>query len=128
MLLFRGTEFENYYNQTNFYVKSTDFNRTIESAQSHLFGLLEKLPKLQLSKARYNYSLPAWKTFDKSTNVSEIWDIFTTGSTFHPIPIHTQKRGANFCDSGDFLTKYDQASCPNQKFWIAENKASESNL
>lgn len=51
--LFAGTEFENSYNQTNFYVKSTDVNRTLESAQSHLFGFLEKLPKLELSKSRY---------------------------------------------------------------------------
>lgn len=38
--LFKGTPYENVYSQSQFYVKSTDKNRTIESAQSHLFGLL----------------------------------------------------------------------------------------
>ena len=44
--LFQGTPYENAYNQSQFYIKSTDVNRTIESAQSHLFGLLENLPPL----------------------------------------------------------------------------------
>ena len=31
---------DNTYNQSRFYVKSTDVNRTIESAQSQLMGIL----------------------------------------------------------------------------------------
>ena len=44
--LFEGSRYYDQYNQSQFYVKSTDVNRTIESAQSHLFGLLENLPPL----------------------------------------------------------------------------------
>ncbi len=40
-LLFNNTPYLNKYNQTQFYVKSTDVNRTIESAESQLFGLLQ---------------------------------------------------------------------------------------
>ncbi len=37
---------DNKYNQSRFYVKSTDVNRTIESAQSQLMGILEKVEPL----------------------------------------------------------------------------------
>lgn len=38
--LFGDTPYEEVYNQSHFYIKSTNVNRTIESAQSHMFGLL----------------------------------------------------------------------------------------
>lgn len=38
--LFAGTEYINKYHQSQIYVKSTNVNRTIESAQSHIQGLL----------------------------------------------------------------------------------------
>ena len=38
--LFGNTPFENRYNQSKFYIKSSDINRTIESAQSQLMGIL----------------------------------------------------------------------------------------
>lgn len=44
--LFNGTEFMNRYNNSKFYVKSTDVNRTIESCQSHLMGIFDNLPAL----------------------------------------------------------------------------------
>lgn len=47
--LFGGTPYEFSYNQSRFHVKSTNVNRTIESAQSHIYGLLEALPPLTLS-------------------------------------------------------------------------------
>jgi hypothetical protein len=37
--LFGSTPYMNNYNQSKFYVKSTDVNRTIESAQSQLLGI-----------------------------------------------------------------------------------------
>jgi hypothetical protein len=37
--LFGSTPYMNAYNQSKFYVKSTNFNRTIESAQSQLLGI-----------------------------------------------------------------------------------------
>lgn len=61
--LFKGTPYENSFSQSQIYVKSTDYNRTIESAQAHLLGLLEKLPNLSLNKSNYRYSLPAWSSF-----------------------------------------------------------------
>jgi hypothetical protein len=44
--LFEGTEFFDRYNNSKFYIKSTDLNRTIESCQSHLMGIFDRLPKL----------------------------------------------------------------------------------
>lgn len=44
--LFGGSPKQNIYNQSKFYFKSTDFNRTLESAQAHLMGIFENLPKL----------------------------------------------------------------------------------
>lgn len=57
-----------------------------------------------------------------------MWSIFHSGETFHPTPIHSEKRGATVCDNGDFLTKYDEESCPNQIYWKAENYNSDGNL
>lgn len=48
--LFGGTPFEFRYNQSKFYVQSTNYNRTIESAQSYLYGLFEHLPPLVISE------------------------------------------------------------------------------
>lgn len=47
--LFGGTPFQYRYNQSKFYVQSTNYNRTIESAQAHLQGIFENLPPLNLS-------------------------------------------------------------------------------
>lgn len=46
--LFGNTDYVNQYNQSKFYIKSTDVNRTIESVQSHMMGILENLPELTL--------------------------------------------------------------------------------
>lgn len=37
--LFDNTVYYDKYNQSKFFIKSTDVNRTIESVQSHLMGL-----------------------------------------------------------------------------------------
>lgn len=37
--LFKNTPYENNYNQSKFYFRSTDVHRTIESCQSHLMGI-----------------------------------------------------------------------------------------
>ena len=48
--LFGNTPYENQYNQSKIYVKSTNYNRTIESVQSQLMGILENLPELTLEQ------------------------------------------------------------------------------
>lgn len=39
-----------------------------------------------------------------------------------------EKEDASDCSGGDFLTKYDIKSCPNQQFWSSENLNSDFNL
>jgi hypothetical protein len=51
---------DNKYNQSRFYVKSTDVNRTIESAQSQLMGILEQVEPLEISQDMVDYSKPQW--------------------------------------------------------------------
>ncbi len=59
--LFAGTEFSNQYNNSKFFFKSTDLNRTIESCQSHLMGLFDSLPKLEVTSTKQaNFSSPPW--------------------------------------------------------------------
>lgn len=48
------------YNSSLLYVKSTDVNRTIESAQSHLLGLLENVTQMVLNDSQAPLSLPYW--------------------------------------------------------------------
>ena len=56
--LFEGTPYLNMYHPSQFYIKSTNYNRTIESAQAHLLGLLEKLPPSELPIAQMDYAMP----------------------------------------------------------------------
>ena len=44
--LFDGTPYINQYNQSQFFIRSTNINRTIESVESQLYGWLEDLPVL----------------------------------------------------------------------------------
>jgi hypothetical protein len=48
------------YNSSQLYVKSTDVNRTIESVQSHLAGMLENVTQLKLDDAQADLSKPFW--------------------------------------------------------------------
>jgi hypothetical protein len=48
------------YNQSKFYFKSTDVNRTIESVQAQLMGVFEETEALTLSESDLKLSLPAW--------------------------------------------------------------------
>jgi hypothetical protein len=48
--LFGGTPYNDYYNNTKFFIKSTDVNRTIESCQSHMMGIFEGLPALKINQ------------------------------------------------------------------------------
>jgi hypothetical protein len=58
--LFGGTVYEQQYNQSRFYVKSTNVNRTIESAASQVFGIMETLPPLTVSKEEVRFSSPPY--------------------------------------------------------------------
>lgn len=48
------------YNQSKFYFKSTDVNRTIESIQSQLLGIFENVQSVNISNNDLGLSLPAW--------------------------------------------------------------------
>ena len=58
--LFGGMPFQHRYNQSKFYVQSTNYNRTIESAQAHLQGIFENLPPLNLSGSDLQFSVPPY--------------------------------------------------------------------
>ena len=75
------------YNQSKFYMKSTDVNRTIESMESQLMGLFEKLPNLELEGRDLDYSYPPW-SFKIPPGVGPV---FVNAPKFHPTPIHIQK-------------------------------------
>lgn len=48
------------YNQSKFYFKSTDVNRTIESIQSQLMGIFENIELVNITNRDIDLSLPAW--------------------------------------------------------------------
>lgn len=56
--LFEGTPYIDKYHPSQFYVKSTNVNRTIESAQAHLLGMLQNLPPSTLPVEQMDYSMP----------------------------------------------------------------------
>ena len=56
--LFEGTPYMQKYHPSQFYVKSTNVNRTIESVEAQLLGLLEALPPSTLNVSQLNNSLP----------------------------------------------------------------------
>jgi hypothetical protein len=58
--LFGNTPYSATYNQSKFYVKSTNVNRTIESVQSQLLGIFENLDPLTLDTRDVEFSLPQW--------------------------------------------------------------------
>ena len=53
-----------------------------------------------------------------------MWQVFPTGPSFHPTPVHVQKKGTNELNKGDFLIEDDSINCPNQDFWVHENYGS----
>jgi hypothetical protein len=64
----KGTPFNAVYNQSKFYVKSTNVNRTIESVQSQLAGIFENLSPLSLEAADYQFSVPQWPNVNRSSS------------------------------------------------------------
>lgn len=111
--LFNGTEFEGRYNNSKFYIKSTDVNRTIESCQSHLMGIFDSLPKLEINGNQTKYSKPLWAGVEATAG-----DVFPTAPQFHPLPVHVEKLGTAFNQRGDFLRAYSPENCPNQDKWV----------
>lgn len=97
------------YNQSNFYVKSTNVNRTIESVQSQLFGILENLTPLNLSIFEVQYAQPPWsKNIYAYEGIISTYTgpVFEGGPKYHPIPVHVENGGMNPYDRGDFLRTY----------------------
>ena len=92
----------NVYNQSKFYFKSTDVNRTIESIQSQLQGIFENIQPVNISNRDLINSLPAWNyTLDRDPGF-----VFSTAPTLHPMPIHVEKGFISPWDKGDFLRTY----------------------
>lgn len=63
--LFKDTKYVSTYNQSKFYVKSTNVNRTIESVQSQLAGIFENMDVLRIEKDDVKYSIPQWPDADR---------------------------------------------------------------
>jgi hypothetical protein len=58
------------YNQSKFYFKATDVNRTIESIQSQLLGIFENIDPITISNRDLDLSLPAWNyTLDRPSGM-----------------------------------------------------------
>lgn len=72
-------------NNSQLYVKSTNVNRTIESAQSHLMGILQNLDVLTLTLEEAQRSQPAWS--ERQEIIAG--PVYINNSNFHSIPIHT---------------------------------------
>ena len=136
--LFNGTPYLQKYHPSQIYVRSTNLNRTIESAQSQLQGLLEKLPVNELPVEQLKYSFPPYPNIEKyheDIGNATSFPVFGTSNTdFHTVPIHTEKElevasterykyRANPYDEGEFLIKFEFNNCPNQNFWSKENMA-----
>lgn len=130
--LFADTPYIQKYHPSQFYVKSTNVNRTIESAESQLLGLLEDLPPSTLPIDQLENSFPpflgAEAYEDHPLNESDFSVFGGKHTDFHAIPIHTVKPSkvpesasyqysSNPYDEGDFLAKYEDENCPNQAFW-----------
>lgn len=70
--LFKGTPFEYRYNQSKFYIRSTNLDRTLESAQAHLLGIMENIPPLNISDSTVKYSLPPIDGISRTAGKNEI--------------------------------------------------------
>lgn len=115
--LFKGTPFEYRYNQSKFYIRSTNLDRTLESAQSHLLGILENIPPLNISDATVKYSVPPID--DISRSAGPVYE--EKGKYIHPTAIHSTEKTMTPFEDGDFLSRYYYKNCPNQKKWSISN-------
>ena len=84
--LFSDPKINKTYNQSKFYVKSTNVNRTIESVQSQLLGLFENLDPLTLNDRDVNYSLPLWPKVARAKG-----EVYTSSPRYNSVPIHVEK-------------------------------------
>ena len=93
-LLFSGTPYATKYHPSQFYVKSTNVNRTIESVQAQLLGMLENLPPSVLPTSALNFSMPPMAEVENyHQNISNQTEFYIYGGKnpdFHMIPIHMQ--------------------------------------
>jgi hypothetical protein len=90
--LFGGSQFEPAYHQSKFYVESTATNRTIETAQSHLYGILERTEPLRLNYSQLPNSRPPSYPGIHATAGNQKFSSGPLygkgGEHYHPIPIH----------------------------------------
>lgn len=94
--LFGGTPDQTSYNPHAVYVRSTNLNRTIQSALSQLQGIYSNLKPLELPVQHMNISLPPFagssQYADKNDENKATFYVFGTKQPFyHPIPVHTVK-------------------------------------
>ena len=47
--------------------------------------------------------------------------MFPDAPSYHPLPVHVEKTGTTYEDSGDFLRAYSPENCPNQDQWESQN-------
>lgn len=85
MALFNNTPYQRMYNQSKFYIKSTDVNRTIESVQSQMMGLFEKLDPLILPENMTQFSKPQWNSNNKDIVVNAGNFIFLKQELYSPL-------------------------------------------
>lgn len=85
MALFNNTPYQRNYNQSKFYIKSTDVNRTIESVQSQMMGLFEKLDPLILPENMTQFSKPQWNSNNKDIVVNAGNFIFLKQELYSPL-------------------------------------------
>jgi hypothetical protein len=58
--LFGGSKYEHIYHPSRFWVESTNVSRTVESAQSHIYGILEGVDPLILTEPQLEWSNPPY--------------------------------------------------------------------
>jgi len=107
-------------NSTEIWVRSTGYNRTIQSANSHLYGIFEDFPSPDLALQKTDQrNLPPFNNVKTPFDLNKItWDT-ALPVNYNPYPVHTPTDK----DTDTFLGSqgsYCNASYPLQKAYYAE--------
>jgi len=94
------------FNPNEFYVESTDFNRTLMSAYSQMLGYFPIGSLPELSKAHTTKANPPFK-FNGDNKVTKRLRNKATESSFQPVPIHVS-------GLDDIMRAMDKDVCPYQ--------------